>query len=158
MGDGTHQCCGRSWIDGCACPPEPMTEHPREAGECPLGDAHGTASTFTNADGETCCDFCGHPTAREAGEDGLMERLRELRYRLWPAEKIGGDGPRVRDVQTVDEAADTIASYRAALERAHVIVLEQRCERGTPWDLACVTIAQKVREHTDSALTRRTPK
>lgn len=23
MADGTHKCCGRSWIDGCACPPEP---------------------------------------------------------------------------------------------------------------------------------------
>lgn len=24
------------------------------------------------------------------------------------------------------------------------LVLEQRCERGTPWDLACVTIADKI--------------
>ena len=23
MADGTHKCCGRSWINGCACPPEP---------------------------------------------------------------------------------------------------------------------------------------
>lgn len=23
MADGTHACCGQSWIDGCACPPAP---------------------------------------------------------------------------------------------------------------------------------------
>lgn len=23
MADGTHECCSRSWIDGCACPPDP---------------------------------------------------------------------------------------------------------------------------------------
>lgn len=23
MADGTHNCCGQSWIDSCACPPEP---------------------------------------------------------------------------------------------------------------------------------------
>jgi hypothetical protein len=62
------------------------------------------------------------------------------------------------------EAADTIewlqTALRAAqiglaqsdaepvggLAKARTIALEQRCERGTPWDLACVTIANKIGE------------
>jgi hypothetical protein len=32
------------------------------------------------------------------------------------------------------------------LMRARMIALEQRCERGTPWDVACVTIANKIGE------------
>lgn len=31
MTDGTHQCCGRSWIDGCACPTPPMTTNSKDA-------------------------------------------------------------------------------------------------------------------------------
>lgn len=30
-------------------------------------------------------------------------------------------------------------------ERCATIALEQRCERGTPWDLACVAIAKAIR-------------
>jgi hypothetical protein len=44
------------------------------------------------------------------------------------------------------------ARLREALRLTERVVHEQRCERGTPWDLACVTIAQKVREHIDAAL------
>jgi hypothetical protein len=41
-----------------------------------------------------------------------------------------------------------------ALESVERVVLEQRCERGTPWDLACVTIAQKVREFVTPAIAK----
>ena len=30
-------------------------------------------------------------------------------------------------------------------ERAALVALEQRCERDTPWDLACTTIAASIR-------------
>ena len=33
----------------------------------------------------------------------------------------------------------------AGLEEAATIALEQRCERNTPWDLACVAVAQAIR-------------
>ena len=33
----------------------------------------------------------------------------------------------------------------ATLEEAATIALEQRCERSTPWDMACVAIAQAIR-------------
>lgn len=36
------------------------------------------------------------------------------------------------------------AGWRDALTKAHKIALQQRCERGTPWDLACVTIADLI--------------
>ncbi len=32
------------------------------------------------------------------------------------------------------------------IEKCATIALEQRCERDTPWDKACVTIANKIRE------------
>jgi hypothetical protein len=32
-----------------------------------------------------------------------------------------------------------------ALERARISVLEQRCERGTPWDLAIMAAAEAIR-------------
>ena len=32
-----------------------------ETPSCPLGPAHGFASSFANADGVRCCDWCGYP-------------------------------------------------------------------------------------------------
>lgn len=40
----------------------------QSATDCPLGQAHGTASTHGNAKGETCCDFCGFPVDHETTE------------------------------------------------------------------------------------------
>ena len=34
--------------------------------------------------------------------DCLIERLRQLRYRLWPVDVVPGDGPRTVDVETLD--------------------------------------------------------
>jgi hypothetical protein len=31
-------------------------------------------------------------------------------------------------------------------ERCAIVALEQRCERGTPWDSACVAIAAAIRK------------
>jgi hypothetical protein len=45
-----------------------------------------------------------------------------------------------------------VAWLRQALENTMVIALEQRCERGTPWDTACIAIADKLREHIEAAL------
>ena len=46
------------------------------------------------------------------------------------------------------EAADRIEQLEAALrdfkDKCIQTVHEQRCERGTPWDLACVTIANEI--------------
>jgi hypothetical protein len=44
-----------------------------------------------------------------------------------------------------------------AREECALVALEQRCERGTPWDLACTTIAAAIRarsvlSHIDSLL------
>lgn len=36
----------------------------------------------------------------------------------------------------------------AERERAATVALEHRGERGTPWDLACVTIANAIRDVT----------
>lgn len=36
-------------------------------------------------------------------------------------------------------------AMEAERERCATIALEQRCERGTPWDLACVRIAAAIR-------------
>lgn len=33
----------------------------QSAADCPLGAAHGSASSFTNPEGVRCCDFCGFP-------------------------------------------------------------------------------------------------
>ena len=35
--------------------------------------------------------------------------------------------------------------WQMAIEAAATVALEQRCERGTPWDRACVTIAEAIR-------------
>jgi hypothetical protein len=56
-----------------------------------------------------------------------------------------------RDVRT---ALDTIEELVEALTSIERVVLEQRCERGTPWDLACVTIAGKVHEYVAPILTK----
>jgi hypothetical protein len=41
------------------------------------------------------------------------------------------------------KVAEAIALER---EQCATIALEQRCERGTPWDDACVAIAKAIRE------------
>jgi hypothetical protein len=37
------------------------------------------------------------------------------------------------------------ALYDRIVERCMTTALEQRCQHGTPWDLACKTIAEKIR-------------
>jgi hypothetical protein len=45
------------------------------------------------------------------------------------------------------EAAIKPAINRASVyEQCATIALEQRCERGTPWDMACVAVAKAIRE------------
>jgi len=48
-------------------------------------------------------------------------------------------------------AADLCAKIAQAIamerERCVTTALEERCERGTPWDLACATIASKIRSN-----------
>lgn len=41
----------------------------QSAADCPLGEAHGWASTHHNADDVRCCDFCGFPV-EDAPEQG----------------------------------------------------------------------------------------
>lgn len=50
---------------------------PEGAGEptCLLGKMHGMASTFTDAAGQMCCDFCGQPVPPEPAVDPLVEAL-----------------------------------------------------------------------------------
>lgn len=43
---------------------------------------------------------------------------------------------------SMDKVSEAVAAER---ERCAVIALEQHCERGTPWDRACVTIADAIR-------------
>lgn len=38
-----------------------------------------------------------------------------------------------------------VEAAREAIDRCIQVVAEQRCERGTPWDLACTTILDKLR-------------
>jgi hypothetical protein len=59
----------------------------------------------------------------------------------------------IRDAKAALEASHH-AELVEALRSVDRVVLEQRCERGTPWDLACVTIAQKVREHVAPVLAK----
>ncbi len=58
-----------------------------------------------------------------------------------PLEQAVERAARVRSVQSAYREG-----WNAALKACAVIALEQRCERGTPWDLACVAIAAKIRE------------
>ena len=87
-----------------------------------------------------------------AGQDWQrreIERLREL-FRI--------DGEQhaihVREIEARHELrhkhyCTEIERLKEALtverERCATVALEQRCERGTPWDLACTTIAAAVR-------------
>jgi hypothetical protein len=48
--------------------------------------------------------------------------------------------------ETRDLAAHIDAALARERERCATAALEQRCERETPWDLACTTIAAKIRE------------
>jgi hypothetical protein len=60
---------------------------------------------------------------------------------------LAADADALRDRMTVAKmiCAHLRVVENDALERAVLRTLEQRCERGTGWDLACVTIAEKIR-------------
>jgi hypothetical protein len=47
----------------------------------------------------------------------------------------------------VEQLLDGVARQATAIERERCarVALEQRCERGTPWDAACVAIATAIR-------------
>jgi len=42
----------------------------RSAADCPLGSAHGSASTHRSADGIDICDWCGFPADDDATQPG----------------------------------------------------------------------------------------
>lgn len=46
--------------------------------------------------------------------------------------------------------------YENAVETCATMALEQRCDRDTPWDLACTTIAEKIRDLALSSTERNT--
>lgn len=54
-------------------------------------------------------------------------------------------GARVDELQSTRSATPAI-DRNAIIEKCAKAALEQRCERGTPWDLACVTIAEEIRK------------
>jgi hypothetical protein len=56
---------------------------------------------------------------------------------------LGAENERLR-AAIQSRIATAIAEER---ERCATIALEQRCERGTPRDAACVAIAEKIRAH-----------
>lgn len=55
--------------------------------------------------------------------------------------------PQYISIEEGARALDTFAAKARAMaiEEAATIALEQRCERETPWDLACTTIAAAIR-------------
>jgi hypothetical protein len=56
--------------------------------------------------------------------------------------------PKGRQNETLAKLASArteMGARDAAFEEAERVALEQRCERGTPWDLACTTIATCIR-------------
>jgi hypothetical protein len=65
--------------------------------------------------------------------------------RAWAILPDGYDGD-ASDLVPLDLPAIKAAARREAFKEAAMIALVQRCERGTPWDLACVTIAAAIRE------------
>lgn len=69
--------------------------------------------------------------------DALVENLDNYKRRTRDAE-----------TRTVDAEAE-LALVREALEREReecaLVALKERCVRGTDWDLACTTIADKIR-------------
>lgn len=58
--------------------------------------------------------------------------------------KIASGYSRVLASETRDLAAQIDAAIGNERERCRNIALNERCERGTPWDLACTTIAEKI--------------
>ena len=60
------------------------------------------------------------------------------------AQRFIGSGYEIAGrVQRCSQAiAQALADER---EEAATIALEQRCERNTPWDMACIAIAQAIR-------------
>jgi hypothetical protein len=48
-------------------------------------------------------------------------------------------------VSATDFADALVKARHEALEEAELVALQQRCERNTPWDTACLVIARRIR-------------
>ena len=68
------------------------------------------------------------------GNANVGDRIGRTRRPAHPMDTISG-GP----IGPSDPTRNVI------IEACANVALEQRCERGTPWDLACTTIAEKIR-------------
>ena len=70
---------------------------------------------------------------------GKVQTLAEQAYITWMA-----------DLSTKGFVEHVIAlAKREAFREAATIALKARCERGTPWDLACVLIANKLTQQAE---------
>lgn len=87
----------------------------------------------------------------EAAAKALLHR-RGFCYAIEPDE-YGNDAYEITIEAVEDAKAALLAAFQvrpptdrdAVIEECAITALEQRCVRGTPWDLACVTIASNIR-------------
>lgn len=88
---------------------------------------------------KVCPDGC-LPTPGQEREINLFARITRVLQGSDPAQ---ASPERIAELQY--EAGMYQSLYENAVETCATMALEQRCERGTPWDLACTTIAEKIR-------------
>lgn len=121
-----------------------------------FGDTGLQASTYAGADGVRRCDLCGHP-AQPTPPVEVADLCEEAgSWARW-LDRIAADetgngtfATKLTDCANVMrdliERLSVSSMGRAeAFEEAATVALEQRCERDTPWDRACVTIAEQIR-------------
>lgn len=87
-------------------------------------------------------DLIARVEAAEARVRELDQQWREHCQKIHDeAHEIhGGTGKVIADLKAERDAIEV-----KTIERCRIVALEQRCERGTPWDRACVTIAEQIR-------------
>lgn len=89
------------------------------------------------------------PVAWQRAKDALFNLARIHGYQLNGVELNEAVRAVTRAVgwpanPATDTSAVTTDAVAAERQRCATVVLEQRCERGTPWDLACTTIANAL--------------
>jgi hypothetical protein len=114
--------------------------------ECP----HGCIIDPPDLDCSVCQKERGRaPSPSSEAAPHLADSLSVLLFGTSPCgsdgpERKGKDAAILRIVSAACQAGER-AGREQMREEAATCALEQRCERGTPWDLACTTIAEHIR-------------
>lgn len=119
----------------------------QSADDCPLGEAHGTASTHGNANNERCCDFCGFPVAQATNATPGPVEVRRYGYDDIAYAKVIVD-----DVEKGCTYEDRVLAVRDWLARHRIEALADAAAEAEPVGYIIAEMLNRRREYESNGI------